>query len=269
MIYPLLLYVAWCGILYFFQDHVIFPGQMLSISSGRPVPNDVEQVWVNQGNGQQTEGWFIRGESVSSQNPGPAVIYFHGNGEHIDQCLQYEEIQRYLRSGTSVLLPEYRGYGRSQGSPSEKGITADNTKFYQWLVARSEVINSQIIFHGKSLGGGVAAALTANYKPAALILESTFTSIVAFSNRYFIPSFLCRHPFRTDVKIAALDRPILILHGSRDKIIPVAHGRKLHQLATNSEYVELEKGHNDPPPDWETYWSNIWRFLLKNQVQVQ
>ena len=218
---------------------------------------------MDHGSGQQTEAWFIRGDGRGPQNPGPAIIYFHGNAEVIDQCLHYDEIQSYLRSGISVLLPEYRGYGRSQGEPSEKGITEDIRKFYQWLIVKPEVKKSKIIFHGKSLGGGVATALAAEHLPAALILESTFTSIASFSMRYAVPSFLCRHPFRTDRRIASLECPILILHGSKDKVIPVAHGRRLHKLADNSEYVEWAKGHNDPPPDWEAYWKTIWLFLLR------
>lgn len=266
MIYALLLYAVWCTLLYFFQDQVIFPRHFLSLHQNKPIPNSVEQVWIEQGNGQQTEGWFILGNGRSPQNPGPAVIYFHGNGEIIDECFDYQEIQNYLASGVSVLLPEYRGYGRSQGDPSEKAITKDSRNFYQWLIAKSEVEESKIIFHGKSLGGGVAAALAANYKPAVLILESTFTSIASLSHRYVVPSFLCRHPFRTERRIATLDCPILILHGSQDKVIPVAHGRQLHKLASTSKYIEWEKGHNDPPPDWETYWKSIWLFMSKNNV---
>ncbi len=266
VIYGLLIYAVWCGLLYFFQDQVIFPRHFLSFKQNQPIPNSVEQIWINHRNGQQTEGWFILGDGRSAQSQGPAVIYFHGNGERIYECLHYNEIQNYLRSGISVLLPEYRGYGRSQGHPSEKGITEDALKFYQLLIVKPEVKESKIIFHGKSLGGGVAAALAANNEPAAMILESTFTSVASFTNQYGVPSLLCRHPFRTDRRIASLDCPILILHGNRDQVIPVAHGRQLHKLANNSEYVEWEKGHNDPAPDWEAYWKTIWSFLLKNDV---
>jgi len=264
--YPLLAYLVWCGGLYFLQDQMIFPGPSLPFQGSNAVPNGVEQIWITGADHTSVEGWFIRGEERNAQHPGPAVIYMHGNGELIDACVHNQEIQGYLHSGISVLLPEYRGYGRSQGTPSEKDITQDMEQFYEWLETKPEVNRKQIIFHGRSLGGGVATALASRRKPAALILESTFTSIASFGYRYGLPSFLCRHPFRTDRLISTLDCPILISHGSRDEVIPVSHGRQLHKLAPGSEYIEINAGHNDRSVDWEGYWKAIETFLRRNQV---
>jgi fermentation-respiration switch protein FrsA (DUF1100 family) len=190
----------------------------------------------------------------------------HGNGELIDDCLNYREIQQYLGLGISILLPEYRGYGRSQGKPSEKNISDDMVKFYEWLQMRPEVDRSRIIIHGRSLGGAVAAALASRKNPAALILESTFSSMIPFAHRYGIPGFLCRNPFRTDRILPRLACPIFISHGRNDRLIPVSHGRRLHRVALQSEYVETATGHNDRPQNWNEYWGKIVAFVRKNKL---
>ena len=114
----------------------------------------------------------------------------------------------------------------------------------------------------------MAAQIAAKRKPAALILESTFTSVAAFSRRYCVPEFLARHPFRTDKVLAGLDIPVLIIHGSRDTIVPVEHGRRLSQLARNGVYVEYDCGHNDSPGSGNEadYWLRIQDLLTRSSV---
>ena len=97
-----------------------------------------------------------------------------------------------------------------------------------------------------------------------MILESTFTSVTAFFSRFAIPSFVCTNPFATDRVITDLACPILIFHGTHDEVVPVAHGRRLHELAPRSRYVEMNAGHNDFPPDREQYWTTIHAFLIEN-----
>jgi hypothetical protein len=194
-----------------------------------------------------------------------AVILAHGNGELIDDNFPW--MARYLDLGVSVLLPEYRGYGRSGGSPSQAAITADMERFYDWLVQRAEVDPARVMFHGRSLGGGVMAALAAARTPAAMILESTFTSVASIWTRALLPPFLCRHPFRTDAVMEKYRGPVLVFHGTRDEVIPVRHGRRLHESIPQSRYVEMPAGHNDFPPDPEAYWSAIRAFLHDNGLR--
>ena len=209
------------------------------------------------------EAWFFPAKPDPSGKPAPVVIYFHGNAELIDQ--QERIVEGYSKLGLSVFLPEYRGYGRSAGKPSEKEIGADMIRFYDRLIQRGDVDPSRIVFHGRSVGGGVAADLAVRRAPAALILESTFSSIASMALKFGAPPFLLKHPFRTDRVVEALDVPILIFHGTRDTVVPVSHGRRLHKLARGSTYVEYNSDHNDFPGDGndEAYWREIQAFLVR------
>ena len=141
----------------------------------QPVPPEARLVWVETEKGEKVEGWFFPGSDLSLNNNGPALIFFHGNNEIIDHCLEFAEV--YPPWGISVLLVEYRGYGRSGGEPSREGIRSDMMKFYDWLTRQPEVDPEHIIFQGRSLGGAVAADFSTFRKPRAMILVSTFTSM--------------------------------------------------------------------------------------------
>jgi fermentation-respiration switch protein FrsA (DUF1100 family) len=164
--------------------------------------------------------------------------------------------------GISVLLPEYRGYGRSGGDPSEDNITDDFVGAYDLLASRPEVDRSRIVFHGRSIGGGVVCALAAKRPPAAMILLSTFTSIPDITARYFVPRFLIRDPFDNVAVVRELDRHILILHGRRDELIPISHAAALERIARRPTRVDYDCNHNDCPPDAHAYWADIRSFLL-------
>lgn len=262
-IVPIAAYTALCGACWWMQDSMIFPN--VEANQGAPAgPSraDIEQVWIpldGAANGARVEGWFIAGRGRRVGNPGPAVVFFHGNGALIDYSLDIADL--YTQLGCSVLLPEYRGYGRSGGAPTQAGITRDMELFRDWLDARPEVDRSRVIYHGQSLGGGVAAALAESRPPAALILQSTFTSITAIARTIGMPGFLVRHPYPTDMTLAHLHIPMLIIHGDQDRIIPPTHGRRLHEIAAGSRYVELNGGHNDLPHDWAAFGELIEQFM--------
>ena len=114
----------------------------------------------------------------------------------------------------------------------------------------------------------MAAAVAAERTPAALITESTLTSVAAMARGYGVPAFLVRHPFRTDRVMAELDVPLLLFHGALDRIVPVAHGRKLRAIAGDAAYVEFACGHNDFPGAGNTarYWAEIEKFLWSARI---
>jgi hypothetical protein len=257
----LILYTVWCTALTIAQESVIFPGaDRPRPAADGPTEPGVEQLWITTDQGHRVEAWFKPGAGRSAASPGPAVILFHGNGDLLDT--RWQAGRNYLNAGASLLVPEYRGYGRSAGKPSQRAIVADMIQFYDWLRQRPEVDPNRIAFHGISLGGGVALATAEHRKPAAVVLESTFTSIPDLSKRWLVPSFLCRHPFRSDRVIAELDAPVLIFHGRYDMTVPVSHGRRLHELAPNSEYIEQDTGHGDFHSDWKS----TREFLLRNHI---
>jgi alpha-beta hydrolase superfamily lysophospholipase len=268
LILVILVYAGWCVILYSCQDRLVWPTDLAQPQAARPKNAEIVSLPIEPGG--VVESWFFPQSAPSTahdaqpderRKPAPAVIYFHGNAELIDQ--QDRIVQGYGKIGVSVFLPEYRGYGRSAGKPSEKEIAADMIRFYDLLIRRADVDPSRIVFHGRSVGGGVAADLAARRTPAALILESTFTSVARMALKFGAPPFLLKNPFHTDRVVEALDVPMLIFHGTRDTVVPVSHGRRLHELARRSTYVEYNSDHNDFPGEGneEAYWREVQAFL--------
>lgn len=250
----------WWAALYLLQDRMVFPRMHL----GSPAPTlptrDTVVLTTQTDAGDRVEAWFVPGRGVTEQSPGPLVVYFHGNAELID--FQHGVVDMYRRLGMSVLLPEYRGYGRSGGSPSQAGIRRDVLDFLEQITERLDVDRQRIVYHGRSLGGGVACDVASQRKPMAMILESTFTSVAAMARQFGAPGALVRHPFRNDQALAQMTIPLLIMHGSQDDIIPVSHGRTLRELAPHAEYAEFDCRHNDfPGEERDRYRQMIEQFL--------
>jgi hypothetical protein len=254
-------YVMWCGAMVWKQTDLVFPR---SFANSGPrlaeAPQGVQSWWREDGDAR-VEAWFMLGAGRSAENPGPAIVLLHGNGETIDNWVGIAG--EYVDRGVSVLLPEYRGYGRSTGTPSQKAITSDVLYFHTKLLEQSSVKSDRIAYHGRSLGGGVAMQLAKEREPAGMILDATFTSVAAFAAQYYVPEFIVRHPFRSDKIIGGLSCPILISHGREDDIVPFAMGEELARLARNATFVDLAGGHNDFPGDEERYNRERWGFLRK------
>lgn len=247
------------GLLTWVQRKMLFPAYMTQADprAGANV-RGLERLEVGGGGGV-VEAWFLPGDGVSAEHPGPVVLFAHGNGELIDYWP--DQLQAYRRMGVSVLLPEYRGYGRSAGSPSEDAITEDFVAFYDQLVARADVDAARIVFHGRSLGGGAVCALARHRAPAALILMSTFTSVTDIAREaFYAPAFLIRDGFDNASIVAELDVPILVVHGRRDGVIPPAHAER-NAAAAGVEVVWYDAGHNDCPSDWPDYFRRAERFF--------
>ncbi len=239
------------GLIYllYAQETMIFPRAFDPLPPPvGPTKAGVQSIWLTAPDGVRVEAWYQPGAGCSADQPGPAVIFFHGNGDLIDE--RWGVCDAYTLLGYNALTMEYRGYGRVGGKPGQQKIVADAERFRAWLAARPEVDSSRIIYHGLSLGGGVAAALAERVPPAALILECTFVSMEAMGQRYLVPPGLCRHPFRTEQTLRRLEAPVLVMHGVRDWTVPVWHGRRLAQAARRSTYVELPCGHHDYAADW-------------------
>lgn len=262
----ILVYVAWWGFLYTMQDKLLFPVDKLPVPVRQPrFPNTIV-LQIKLDGGGSNEAWFIPGRGITPNHPGPLVMFFHGNAELID--FQDQIVSEYTKRGISVLLPEYRGYGRSGGTPNLQNIQKDNEAFFDAAIKLPMVDPTHIIFHGRSLGGGIAAELATTRRPAGLILESTFASMAQLAHDRAAPAFLIKNPYQTDKVVAKLKRPILIMHGSNDEIIPVAHGHLLQQANPNATYVEYDAGHNDFPgmnnlPD---YWKQIDKLLIETGI---
>jgi fermentation-respiration switch protein FrsA (DUF1100 family) len=241
----LMVYLVYAGILALLQRKLIFPGTALSADAAAGLERldrvDGEQWWLEHEEGR-VEAWFVPAPQASADKPGPAVILAHGNGELIDSWAP--QIAGYKRMGVSVLMPEYRGYGRSQGAPSQEAIERDFVRFYDRLAARPEIDAERIAFHGFSLGGGVLAALARKRPPRAMILQSTFTCIADMVPGVPIPGFLLTDPFDTGEVVESLDVPMLVVHGRADRVIPFSHGQRLAELAADADFVDHPGDHH-------------------------
>ena len=161
----------------------------------------------------------------------PFVLYFHGNAGGLD--LRVERFRAMAEAGIGLLAIEYRGYASSTGSPSERGLKLDGEAAYAAAIA-SGVAPERIVPLGESLGSGVAVALAARHKVGALVLDSPYSSIVdvAAATYWFAPvRALLRDPFRNDLLIASVKAPTLIVHGTKDAVVPIRFGEKLFGLA--------------------------------------
>lgn len=246
--------ITWTGCA--MQQQIVWP-MSAEEPVDRPVPRGAELVWMENKDGSRIEGWLFR-PPPETQAPVPSVIFFHGNNEVIDHCLEFAE--RYPANGYALLLVEYRGYGRSTGSPAREPIRQDMMLFYDWLAAREGIDPDRIAFHGRSIGGAVAVDLAEHREPAALILTSTFTSMEVMFWRYGVPGVIVQDKYRTEDTLKRLGVPTLVMHGARDNIIPVEDGRELGTLGPHTTYVEWDANH-DLPTDWPPFEKELITFL--------
>ena len=185
----------------------------------------IEDHYFQAADGTELHAWLY--ESAEAND---TILYCHGNAGNI--ATRKEKMAFILQSGMRIFTLDYRGYGRSQGSPSEAGLIADVDAAYHYLLEQG--INPEnMIIYGASLGGGSAIQLAAKYKVKAIILESIFTSIpdMARKRMPFVPKFIVRTKFDNFNNIKNLKCPVFMIHGDKDEVIPVEMGRKLIQEA--------------------------------------
>ncbi|MFC1526781.1 alpha/beta hydrolase [Candidatus Latescibacterota bacterium] len=249
-------YAAWCALLYALQDRLVFPRAPADPAAQPPDGAEVWHLATSQG---PVEAWYFA-PSGHRASPAPAVLIAHGNAELIDTFP--EEFRRFRDLGMAVLQIEYPGYGRSPGQPSQTAIAETSTAAYDRLVARPDVDGDRIILFGRSLGGGTVCDLSRQRPAAALILLSTFQSLGAMTARYLAPPFLVRHPFDNLAAVSAFPGPVLILHSDRDPLIPYRHAVALSHAARHGILRTLDDcGHADCPQDWDGFWHDVTAFL--------
>lgn len=265
LVFVLILVAAWWTLGCCVQRQILFPRHIIGAPSPQAFARleGAEQLWLDTPDGK-VEAWFIPGDGVSPQRPGPAVLFSHGNAELIDFAAP--DLQPYRRMGVSVLLLEFRGYGRSAGAPSQRALVDDGIKAFDLLAARPDVDAKRIVLHGRSIGAGVSCGVAAQRPPAAMTLQSAFTSVTRMAWGYLIPSFVVLDPFHNDRVVAELDCLILLFHGTRDTIVPYRHGQDLAKAGKRARLVSYDCGHNDLPPDEAAYWLEIQHHLLESGV---
>src|SRR5262249_36622995 len=213
----------------------------------RPGLAGLEQLGVREAVLSTEDGLLLLSWYLPSHPGRPVIAYFHGNGGHIGY--RVERLLRFAREGYGVLMPEYRGYGGNPGTPSETGFYADGRAALGFL-EREAVAPNRLVLYGESLGSGVAVELAAQHDVAALILEAPPTSVaeVAQCHFRFVPAArMVTDRFDSLSRIGNVKAPILVLHGERDRVVPVRYGRALLDAAPEPKegWFAPEAGHED------------------------
>lgn len=235
-------YLGGLALLFFAQRSLVFPipETVRTAPEAAGFPEAEEHV-LTTADGEKVIVWHVPG------GPGrPVVLYFPGNGDFLAALAGH--FRSITAGGTGLVALSYRGYAGSSGRPSEQGLLGDAAAAYAFAAARYGA--DRIVLWGFSLGSGVAVALAADRPAGKIILEAPYTSLadVAGSLFWFAPvRWLMRDPFRSDLRIARVTAPLLIMHGGRDATIPIRFGERLFALAREpKQFVRFpEAGHND------------------------
>jgi fermentation-respiration switch protein FrsA (DUF1100 family) len=257
--------LAVCLLLFFmlrwFEHAQVYHPDRIMTASGAELGRPFEDVWFKAKDHIELNGWFFPGNTNSSR-ASIAVLICHGNAGNVGHRLNM--CQALLDSGVSVFVFDYRGYGRSQGRPSEEGTYLDAQAAYQWLLKKG-FNPTNIIAYGESLGGGVAGELAMRETLGGLILQSTFCSIPDIGAELFpwLPVRLMSSiKYETCKKLPRLRIPVLVMHSRSDGLIGFHRAQKNLDLANEPKlFWELNGDHNDPVADAKHYTEGIDKFL--------
>jgi len=218
-----------------------------------------EDIYFITQDNKKINGWFI----PSGDKAGHTLLFFHGNGGNISHRL--DKIKIFHDLGLNVFIIDYRGYGKSEGSPSEAGLYLDAKASYSFLIDKLKIKPHSIILYGESLGGAVALELATQVDASAVITEETFSSMrdIAKDIYPFLPSFFVSDKFNSLSKIRKLSIPKLIIHSKDDEMIPFRHAQKLYDAAEEPKTLAVIDGsHNSAFLDsGKDYKNHILEFI--------
>lgn len=242
----LLLAVAgliYAGVVFLENRFIYFPARAITAT---PADSglDFEDVYFSTGDDVRLHGWWIAGDADR-----PTLLWFHGNGGNLSDRVEiFAKVHDEI--GVGIFAIDYRGYGRSEGSPSEEGLYADAAAALETVIARTDTESSDVVAVGQSLGSAVAVELATDHEFAGVVLEAPFTSVPDMARHHYSPlpvAPLLRTGFDTKSKIGGIGAPLLVVHGHEDDIVPVDMGREVYDAAPEPKVFEViaGAGHND------------------------
>lgn len=242
---PLIAYVVVVLVAMWGENQLIFIPSNATVGDWQPEGLRFEDAEFQAADGTKLHGWF-----VPAENPSAVVLFCHGNAGNITHRIDLMEAMQN-DVGTSILVFDYRGYGRSEGSPDEPGVLQDARAARRWLSERTGVAEQDIVLMGESLGGGVAVDLAAKDGARALVLEDTFTSLpdMAAYHYWWLPvRLLMRSRLDSLSQIGDYHGPLLMYHGDSDTIVPISYAERLFAAANEPKTFLVQRGadHNDP-----------------------
>lgn len=262
-----LIYALIVLLLFVFQQRLVFFPTTGDYST---TPDFIDLSWrdvsLTTDDGVRIAAWFVDGPDDDA----PVVLFFHGNAG--DMSHRLGTLSALHELGAATLMIDYRGYGRSGGSPDEGGLYRDALAAWQWLTDDAGYDAERIVLFGRSLGGPVAAWLAARHNPAGLVLESAFTSVPDLAAHHYpwLPArWLTRYDFDTEAAIARSDSPVLIAHSPDDEIVPFRHADALAAVRPGAtQQVRLSGLHNDPSLELDADWREALRDFIRRHTVV-
>lgn len=204
---------------------------------------DWENVRLTTEDDVTLHGWYL----PAPAEPHFTLLFFHGNASNISHRL--ETLATFHEIGVATLIIDYRGFGQSEGQPSEEGLYRDAEAAWRYLVEERDIAPRAIIASGRSLGAAVAAHLAVHRPVGGLVLESAFTSIPDIAaERYpmFPVRWLVRVEYPTRSLVERVEVPVLVVHSTEDDLIPYRHGQAIYGAAPSpKQFLALRGGHND------------------------
>jgi len=258
-----ILFIGYGGlglILYFMQPKFLYgPVGEISYTPGE-LGLDFEKVIFRTDDGLQLNGWYI-----PADNSRFTMLFCHGNGGNMMHRL--DSINIFHDLGLNCFIFDYRGYGNSQGKPSEEGTYTDAMAAYKWLIEEKGISTNDIIIFGRSLGGSIAAQLAGKIKVKALVIESTFTSYIAIGKKFYpyMPvRWFAGFSYQTINHIKEVHCPVMIIHSRDDEVIPFEFGLELYEAAKEpKDFVEILGSHNDGFLISGEIYNKAWKKWLK------
>ncbi len=257
-----LAYSGIMGLIYFNQDNMVFvPSRQVNLTP-KSVGLKFESVLLTTPDRLRLAAWWI----PSNDPQGYVILFCHGNGGNISHRLDYALL--FHQMGLSSFHFDYRGYGNSEGTPTEAGLYLDALTAWEYLTQVRQIPPHQIILYGESLGGGVASYLATEKPVAGLILASTFTSLTDRAKEIypFLPvHLLSKYKFNTIDRLPQINIPVLVIHSRADLIIPYHHGEKLFAHANEPKmFLEIQGDHNEGfLESGKIYTEGILHFINK------
>lgn len=254
-------YVLITAFAYFMQDGMVyFPTREIAVTP-RDMGLEYRDITFTTRDGKRISAWLI-----PSDKPKGTVLFCHGNAGNISHRL--DSIRVFHMLHYNVLIFDYRGYGVSEGKPSEKGTYLDAEAAWNYLVGTERVRPDSIVLFGRSLGSAVAAELALRRTPGALIIESGFTSIPDLGRRFYpyLPvRLISRFRYGTIDKVDKIHVPKLFIHSRSDEIVPFDQGKRLFDRAADpKEFLVIQGGHNEGfLTSGRTYVEGLGKFLSR------
>lgn len=230
------------GIWYYFQQPamIFFPSRTL-IATPLDWGLSYEDVEIISEDGTKLHGWYLPHEGSSR-----TLLLLHGNAGNVSH--RGDSLRIFHSLGVNILIIDYRGYGKSEGTPDEKGFYRDARAAWRYLKKEHKESAGKVVIFGRSLGGAVAAKLASEVQPAGLILESSISSARDFAAKMhpLLPYLnYIRYDFDAAAAVRRVHSPVLVLHSPEDEVIPFELGKKLYQAANEPKYFQpLQGGHN-------------------------